>query len=199
MSKEEDKACETSRKSLFEDLDVPFIDEEPNDDEHEIQAHIEPTVTEKFGESNTKSRKKKNRLEWFWHDMKQKHLMWIKAIFFLQSASLVTLFPYLTIHMRSLGFSVEDVALVNAAIPVADILGPPLAGLLADKIGNFRLFMALVTTLNGLSSLLLLLVPEISYVSLSCSNSVNASEEYLCQDLTTRKSLSLTEDEIMKR
>ena len=62
--------------------------------------------------------------------------------------------------MRSLGFTVEDASLVNSAIPAADILGPPLAGILADKLGNFRLFMAITTALNGVSSLLLLTVPH---------------------------------------
>ena len=82
------------------------------------------------------------------------HLFWIKLIFFFQSGSLVVLYPYLVIHMRSLGLSVEEViilfayiknlhrnfqvALVNGVIPVADIIGPPLAGFVADKIGNFR-------------------------------------------------------------
>ncbi len=28
---------------------------------------------------------------------------------------------------------------MNAALPVADVFGPPAAGMLADKIGNFRL------------------------------------------------------------
>ena len=61
--------------------------------------------------------------QWFIHDMKKGHLVWVKMIFFFQSASLVTLYPYLTIHMRSLGFSLEDTALVNSALPVADIIG----------------------------------------------------------------------------
>ena len=83
-------------------------------------------------------------------------MLWIKLIFFFQSGSLVVLYPYLVIHMRSLGLSVEEgghkvarkhiciivltlqVALVNGVIPVADIVGPPMAGFLADKIGNFR-------------------------------------------------------------
>ena len=30
------------------------------------------------------------------------------------------------------------VAFVNGVIPVADIVGPPMAGFVADKIGNFR-------------------------------------------------------------
>ena len=70
--------------------------------------------------------------------MSKTHLIWIKLIFFFQSASLVVLYPYLVIHMRSLGLSVEEVAVVNGVIPVADVIGPPMAGFVADKIGNFR-------------------------------------------------------------
>ena len=41
------------------------------------------------------------------------HLIWIKLIFFFQSGSLVVLYPYLVIHMRSLGLSVEEVSVVS--------------------------------------------------------------------------------------
>ncbi len=75
---------------------------------------------------------------WFSDDLRRPDLAWVKAVFFFQSASLVALYPYLTIHMRSLGFSAEDAAVVNAALPAADVFGPPVAGMLADKIGNFR-------------------------------------------------------------
>merc|ERR1712106_382412 len=44
--------------------------------------------------------------------------------------------------------------------PAADMIGPPMAGFIADKIGNFRLFMAALTLISGLSSLLLLLIPS---------------------------------------
>ena len=40
--------------------------------------------------------------------MSKTHLLWIKLIFFFQSGSLVVLYPYLVIHMRSLGLSVEE-------------------------------------------------------------------------------------------
>ena len=93
-------------------------------------------------------------------DFKKRHLLWVKAVFFLQSASLVVLYPYLTIHMRSLGFTVQDASLINTAIPAADVVGPPLAGLVADKLGNFRVFMASVTFLNGAAALALLLIPS---------------------------------------
>ena len=73
-----------------------------------------------------------------WGDLKKRHLLWAKTVFFLQSAANVTLYPFLTLHMRSLGFSVKDASTVNTAIPIADVIGPPLAGLVADKLGNFR-------------------------------------------------------------
>ena len=37
---------------------------------------------------------------WFISDMRSRRLAWVKAIFFLQTAGLVTLYPYLAIHMR---------------------------------------------------------------------------------------------------
>ena len=37
---------------------------------------------------------------WLWKDLKQPHLFWVKVIFMLQSASLVTLYPYLIVHLR---------------------------------------------------------------------------------------------------
>ena len=39
-------------------------------------------------------------LAWFWKDMGKSHLLWVKVIFLFQSASLVSLYPYLTLHMR---------------------------------------------------------------------------------------------------
>ena len=67
-----------------------------------------------------------------------------------------------TLHLKSLGFTIEDASLVNSVIPGADIFGPPLAGFLADKLGNFRLFMASLTFFNGASSLLLLAIPPLN-------------------------------------
>lgn len=53
-------------------------------------------------------------------------------------AALFVLYPYLTIHMRELGISVEETAVMNAVTPVIAIIMPPLAGMAADRVGNFR-------------------------------------------------------------
>lgn len=52
--------------------------------------------------------------------------------------AILVLYPYLTIHMRELGINVEETAIMSAVTPVVAILMPPLAGMIADKIGNFR-------------------------------------------------------------
>lgn len=123
------------------------------------------------------SKKIQGGCHWFWKDMKKRHLLWVKVIFLFQSASLVALYPYLTIHMRSLGFTIEDTAIVNSAVPLADVFGPPIAGFLADKIGNFRVFMAVVTFLNGAASLLLLAIPVVKTdLEMCCQGWLNETE-----------------------
>ena len=74
-------------------------------------------------ENAEKPKEKDKERNWFVQDMLQPHLAWVKVVFFLQSAGLVSLYPYLSIHMRSMGFTVEDTAMVNTALPVADIVG----------------------------------------------------------------------------
>lgn len=52
--------------------------------------------------------------------------------------AIFVIYPYLTIHMRELGINVEETAIMSAITPVVSILMPPIAGLIADKIGNFK-------------------------------------------------------------
>ncbi|XP_047530500.1 uncharacterized protein LOC125066465 [Vanessa atalanta] len=92
-------------------------------------------------------------------DLKQKKLIPLKILFFVHASTLFVLYPYLTIHMRELGINVEETAIMSAVTPVISIVMPPLAGMVADKIGNFRLLLALSSGLGGVSALLLLAVP----------------------------------------
>ena len=62
--------------------------------------------------------------------------------------------------MKSLGISVQETAIINAVIPILFIFTPPLAGFLADKLGNFRVLLSILTALGGLVALLLLLIPS---------------------------------------
>ena len=107
--------------------DEPSNDSRDSDKQSE-SSDSSPSLTElNVSENNkpdeNKTTDKPSKDGWFCRDMRQPHLAWVKVVFFLQSASLVSLYPYLTIHMRSLGFTVEDTALVNTALPLADIIG----------------------------------------------------------------------------
>ena len=61
-------------------------------------------------------------IRWVFNDFRLKHLIWIKVIFFFQSASMTVLYPFLNLHMKSLGLSIQEVAIINAVIPVSYLL-----------------------------------------------------------------------------
>lgn len=92
-------------------------------------------------------------------DFHQKELMPLKLIFFVQASTLYVLYPYLTIHMRELGINVEETAIMSSITPLVAMVMPPLAGMLADRIGNFRILLSVFSAFGGLAALLLLLVP----------------------------------------
>ncbi|KAL2750551.1 Major facilitator superfamily domain-containing protein 6-A [Vespula maculifrons] len=92
-------------------------------------------------------------------DFRHKELLPLKLIFFVQASTLYVLYPYLTIHMRELGINVEETAIMSAVTPIAAIVMPPLAGMFADRVGNFRILLSFFSSLGGVAALLLLLVP----------------------------------------
>ncbi|XP_012265072.2 uncharacterized protein LOC105691281 [Athalia rosae] len=92
-------------------------------------------------------------------DFQHKELLPLKLLFFVQSSTLFVLYPYLTIHMRELGINVEETAIMSAVTPVVAIVMPPLAGMVADRIGNFKILLCVFSSLGGAAALLLLLVP----------------------------------------
>lgn len=61
--------------------------------------------------------------------------------------------------MRELGINVEETAIMSSITPLVAMVMPPLAGMLADRIGNFRILLSLFSAFGGLAALLLLLVP----------------------------------------
>ena len=71
-------------------------------------------------------------------DMLRKDLFVIKILLFLQSASLVVLYPYLTLHMVELGLSLQQVTFINLLLAMLEVITPIVTGVAADKIGNFR-------------------------------------------------------------
>ena len=65
------------------------------------------TISKTIAEDSTTKKKNllkhgletmKRGLNFVWKDLRKTHLIWVKVVFFLQSASLVTLYPYLVYY-----------------------------------------------------------------------------------------------------
>lgn len=54
------------------------------------------------------------------------------------STGIGVLLPYMTIHMKSLGISVAETAVIYGVFPLFSILAPYTMGMIADKLGNFK-------------------------------------------------------------
>jgi MFS family permease len=54
------------------------------------------------------------------------------------------LLPFTTIHMKSLGLSFQEVGSIYGVSSIAAILSPFLIGLIADKLGNFKVTINLI-------------------------------------------------------
>jgi len=67
--------------------------------------------------------------------------------------------PYLTIHMQTIGISIKEIAVIYACLPFTSFLGPPLLGILADKLGEHKTVLIISTFASGLFHTLLLAVP----------------------------------------
>ncbi|KAA0185186.1 hypothetical protein HAZT_HAZT007759, partial [Hyalella azteca] len=96
---------------------------------------------------------------------------------------MMALFPFLTLQARSLGITEAELGIVYAFLPLVALFGPPLAGMIADKLGNFKLFLAVMVFASGLTSLLYMAVPvgrirlpmpEVLPMSLECEDASDA-------------------------
>ncbi|CAL4122727.1 unnamed protein product [Meganyctiphanes norvegica] len=111
-------------------------------------------------------------------------LMPLKFLFFMMYAANMALVPFLAVHLQSLGFGADKAAVVYAIIPLVAILGPPIAGAIADKIGNFKIFFSFMVVASGGLALPLLLVPSVPHppglvLTLLTDNSINELAEQL--------------------
>lgn len=59
----------------------------------------------------------------------------LKIFLFSASSSLI---PYMTIHMKQLGITVEETAIIYTLLPVTQLVCTPLAGMIADKLGRYK-------------------------------------------------------------
>ncbi|XP_076033185.1 major facilitator superfamily domain-containing protein 6-like protein A isoform X2 [Oratosquilla oratoria] len=68
--------------------------------------------------------------------------------------------PFMTLYMRSLGITKEELAFILSFTPILGLLVPPLSGVLADRVGNFKVFLSTMMMSAGISGTLYLAVPQ---------------------------------------
>ncbi|TMW46782.1 hypothetical protein DOY81_008140, partial [Sarcophaga bullata] len=71
-----------------------------------------------------------------------------------------SLLPYLTIHMQSIGLTVEEIAIIYLALPFTTFLSPPITGFLVDKFGKYKPVVVMSLLLNAIFHHSLLFIPQ---------------------------------------
>lgn len=78
--------------------------------------------------------------------------------FFVTATS--SLMPYLTVHMQSIGLTIEEIALIYLALPFTTFLAPPVTGFLVDKFGKYKPVVIISFILTAGIHHSLLLIPH---------------------------------------
>ncbi|XP_065580659.1 uncharacterized protein LOC136040345 isoform X2 [Artemia franciscana] len=66
------------------------------------------------------------------------NLVLLKLALFLYYGGVSAVFPYYTVHMRSIGLSIEEISTISTCLPFVSLIGSPIAGMLSDKLGQYR-------------------------------------------------------------
>lgn len=66
----------------------------------------------------------------------------------------------MTIHMRQLGITVEETTIVYTVLPFVGVIGSPIAGFIADKIGNYKPVLCLSLVVTIITSVCLMFIPS---------------------------------------
>lgn len=88
------------------------------------------------------------------------NLIMLKITLFVMYGATSSLLPYLTIHMQSIGLTVEEIAIIYLALPFTTFLSPPITGFLVDKFGKYKPVVVLSLLLNALFHHSLLFIPQ---------------------------------------
>ncbi|KAJ8986223.1 hypothetical protein NQ317_009929 [Molorchus minor] len=67
-----------------------------------------------------------------------KNLIMLKVTLFFLYGATSSLVPYLTIHMQSIGLTMEQIAVIYLSLPFTTFLAPPVTGYLVDKFGKYK-------------------------------------------------------------
>ena len=83
----------------------------------------------------------------------------LKLLIFLWSSAAFSILPYLTIHMKDIGISIDHIALIYAILPFTIFVAPPAVGFLADKLGSFTRVLFITMLGTGIFHTVLLFIP----------------------------------------
>ncbi|CAL4114181.1 unnamed protein product, partial [Meganyctiphanes norvegica] len=105
---------------------------------------------------------RENWLPWLKQELRiKKELLPIKLISFMWSGGMAAFLPYLTLHMQEIGLTYEQIGIIYAVLPVSSLMGPPIAGLFADRTGKYKLVLLITMIMSAVMHTLLLLVPVV--------------------------------------
>ncbi|KAH9393498.1 hypothetical protein TYRP_021633 [Tyrophagus putrescentiae] len=87
-------------------------------------------------------------------------LLALQVMVFCWFSAAACLMPYMSIHMRALGITVEETAFVYTILPFAAVLGSPIAGFIADKLGNYKPVLCSSLVVTVITSVALMFIPS---------------------------------------
>uniref|UniRef100_T1IJS1 Major facilitator superfamily associated domain-containing protein n=1 Tax=Strigamia maritima TaxID=126957 RepID=T1IJS1_STRMM len=102
---------------------------------------------------------KKKLLNWY---EETKPLIPLKVAVFLFYGGVFSLLPFLSVHMQSLGLSIQQTAVVYAVLLLISFAGSPIAGYLTDKTGHFKLVLSVLLITTAVLHTCLLFIPSSS-------------------------------------
>ena len=73
----------------------------------------------------------------FWMRPNRKTLP-LKLVIFCFACSSFSFIPYLTVHMKDIGITIEDIALIYLILPFANLVSNPLTGKVHSKAITYR-------------------------------------------------------------
>lgn len=94
-----------------------------------------------------------------WGDFVNPKLVPIKLTFFIIMGATQCVAPFTTLLLRALGLTLQETGFVFTIGPIIPVFAPLVAGVIADKIGNFRCILVFTVALSGFVSLIYLAVP----------------------------------------
>ncbi|OQV24592.1 hypothetical protein BV898_01652 [Hypsibius exemplaris] len=86
-------------------------------------------------------------------------LLPLKVVIFLMYGGMAALYPFFTLHMKSLGITIKETAVISFLLPVLCCMIIPFLGALAAKIGHYKWIILGLTAGHIFCHLLLLGIP----------------------------------------